>query len=133
MSQEELPVRQARARFADAVAQAGAGRSTVITRHGRPVAVLLGMEQWEHLKRLQTFRFERLVEDRWYEPRLPLVATLLEFQDRADLARRKRQRERRAGLVAARERLAAQRAAEPARSLQAVLTEFGTGSRRWDR
>lgn len=45
----ELQLRDAKAAFSAVVEQAARGEETVVTRHGRPTAVVLGYETWQRL------------------------------------------------------------------------------------
>jgi antitoxin Phd len=45
----ELQLPDARNQFADVVEDAEAGEPSVITREGRPAAVLVGYEEWQRL------------------------------------------------------------------------------------
>lgn len=45
----EIQLRDAKASFSAVVEQAAKGEGTVVTRHGRPMAVVLGYEEWRRL------------------------------------------------------------------------------------
>lgn len=45
----ELQLRDAKAAFSAVVEQAAKGEATVVTRHGKKMAVVLGYEAWERL------------------------------------------------------------------------------------
>ena len=45
----ELQLRDAKAAFSAVVEQAVTGEETIVTRHGHPVAVVLGYEAWQRL------------------------------------------------------------------------------------
>ena len=45
----EVQLRDAKAAFSSVVEQAAKGEGTVVTRHGRPMAVVLGYEEWRRL------------------------------------------------------------------------------------
>jgi prevent-host-death family protein len=67
----ELQLRDAKAAFSAVVEQAAKGESTVVTRHGQKVAIILGFDAWERLSRAR-----------------PSVADLLlDFPDVADIVR----------------------------------------------
>lgn len=46
---QELQLRDAKAGFSAMVDQAVKGEATLVTRHGTPVAVVLGYEEWARL------------------------------------------------------------------------------------
>ncbi|WP_239992365.1 type II toxin-antitoxin system Phd/YefM family antitoxin [Rhodopila globiformis] len=46
----EMQLREAKAAFSSVVDNAASGHETVVTKHGSPVAVVLGYEQWRTLK-----------------------------------------------------------------------------------
>ncbi|MDO9711956.1 type II toxin-antitoxin system Phd/YefM family antitoxin [Paracraurococcus lichenis] len=46
---QEFQLRDAKARFSAVVDEAERGRGTVVTRHGEPVAVVLGYAEWQRL------------------------------------------------------------------------------------
>jgi prevent-host-death family protein len=45
----EVQLRDAKASFSAVVDQAANGEPTVVTRHGTPVAVVVGYEEWQRL------------------------------------------------------------------------------------
>ena len=45
----EIQLRDAKASFSAVVEQAAKGEGTVVTRHGKPVAVVVGWHEWQHL------------------------------------------------------------------------------------
>jgi antitoxin Phd len=45
----EVQLRDAKASFSAVVDQAAKGEGTVVTRHGAPVAVVLGYDEWQRL------------------------------------------------------------------------------------
>ena len=45
----ELQLRDAKAALSAAVEQAAKGEETIVTRHGQPMAVVLGYEAWQRL------------------------------------------------------------------------------------
>jgi prevent-host-death family protein len=45
----EVQLRDAKASFSAVVDQAAKGETTVVTRHGAPVAVVLGYDEWQRL------------------------------------------------------------------------------------
>lgn len=45
----ELQLRDAKAAFSAVVEQAAKGEETVVTRHGQPMAVVLGYAAWQRL------------------------------------------------------------------------------------
>jgi prevent-host-death family protein len=49
----ELQLRDAKASFSAVVEQAAEGEGTVVTRHGRPMAVVLGYDAWQRLIGIQ--------------------------------------------------------------------------------
>jgi len=55
MKTKKLQLREAKATLSAAVDEAARGQAYVITRHGRPEAVLLGYRQWQRLPRVPTF------------------------------------------------------------------------------
>ncbi|GAA2841938.1 hypothetical protein GCM10010441_77540 [Kitasatospora paracochleata] len=73
MSEHHLSVREARAQLADAISRAGAGQTTVITRHARPAAALVPIALLEHYQRLRRAELVRLVEARNLEPACTLA------------------------------------------------------------
>jgi antitoxin Phd len=55
MKTKKLQLRKAKATLSAAVDEAARGQAYVITRHGRPEAVLLGYRQWQRLSRVPSF------------------------------------------------------------------------------
>ncbi len=51
----EIQLRDAKATLSAVVDQARQGEPSVITRHGRPQAVVLGFEEWQRLSRVPSF------------------------------------------------------------------------------
>lgn len=51
----EVQLRDAKAGLSALVTEARDGTPSVITRHGRPEAVVIGFEEWQRLSALQTF------------------------------------------------------------------------------
>ncbi|MGO9700839.1 MAG: type II toxin-antitoxin system Phd/YefM family antitoxin [Xanthobacteraceae bacterium] len=51
----KIQLKDAKARFSAVVDQAIRGKPSVITRHGRPEAVVLGFADWERLSRVPSF------------------------------------------------------------------------------
>lgn len=47
----EVGLREAKATLSALVDKAGHGEPSIITRHGRPEAVIIGIEHWERLRR----------------------------------------------------------------------------------
>jgi antitoxin Phd len=45
----ELQLRDAKAAFSAVVEQAAKGEGTVVTRHGQPMAVVVGYDAWQRL------------------------------------------------------------------------------------
>jgi antitoxin Phd len=46
----EVQLKDAKASFSAVVDQAAQGEPTVVTRHGKPVAVVLGFDEWQALQ-----------------------------------------------------------------------------------
>jgi prevent-host-death family protein len=67
----ELQLRDAKAAFSAVVEQAAKGEATVVTRHGRKMAVVLGYDAWERLS----------------GARRSLADILLDFPDVGEIAR----------------------------------------------
>ncbi|MGX9962131.1 type II toxin-antitoxin system Phd/YefM family antitoxin [Roseomonas sp. F4] len=67
----EVQLRDAKAGFSAVVDQAAKGEGTVVTRHGAPVAVVLGYDEWLRLR----------------GARPSLAELLLAFPEEADLPR----------------------------------------------
>jgi antitoxin Phd len=51
----KLQLRDAKATLSAVVDEAVHGKASVITRHGKPAAVVLGFEQWQRLSRVPSF------------------------------------------------------------------------------
>ena len=51
----EVQLKDAKAKFSAVVDQAVRGRPSLITRHGKPQAVLLGYADWRRLSRVPSF------------------------------------------------------------------------------
>ena len=51
----ELQLRDAKATLSAVIDQAVCGEPTIITRHGRREAVILGYEEWERLSNVPSF------------------------------------------------------------------------------
>jgi antitoxin Phd len=51
----KIQLKDAKARFSAVVDQATRGKPTIITRHGKPEAVVLGFADWERLSRVPSF------------------------------------------------------------------------------
>ncbi len=49
----EVQLRDAKAGFSAVVEQAAQGEPTLVTRHGQPMAVVLGYAEWQRLTRAQ--------------------------------------------------------------------------------
>jgi antitoxin Phd len=50
-----IQLRDAKASLSEIVDDAAEGKASVITRDGRPAAVVLGFEQWQRLSRVPSF------------------------------------------------------------------------------
>ncbi len=50
-----VQLRDAKAALSAVVDDAVHGKASVITRHGKPAAVILGFEEWERLSRVPSF------------------------------------------------------------------------------
>ena len=55
MKTKELQLNDAKATLSAAVDEVARGQAYVITRHGRPEAVLLGYRHWKRLSRVPSF------------------------------------------------------------------------------
>jgi len=55
MKTKELQLKDAKATLSAAVDEVSRGQAYVITRHGRPEAVLLGYRYWKRLSRVPSF------------------------------------------------------------------------------
>jgi antitoxin Phd len=51
----KIQLKDAKASLSAVVDEAVRGKPSVITRHGRPEAVLLGFEEWQRLSRVPSF------------------------------------------------------------------------------
>jgi antitoxin Phd len=51
----EIQLRDAKANLSAVVDEAVRGKPAVITRHGKPQAVILGFKEWERLSRVPSF------------------------------------------------------------------------------
>ena len=51
----EIQLRDAKATLSAVIDQARQGQPSVITRHGRPEAVVLSFEEWQRLSRVPSF------------------------------------------------------------------------------
>ena len=51
----EVQLREAKAKLSALVEGAAEGETSIITRHGRPRAVLLGIEEWNRLCNVPSF------------------------------------------------------------------------------
>lgn len=52
---QEIQLREAKATLSAVIDQARQGHPSVITRHGRPEAVVLGFEEWQRLSQVPSF------------------------------------------------------------------------------
>ena len=52
---QEIQLRDAKATLSAVVDQARQGEPSIITRHGRPAAVILGFEDWQRLSQVPSF------------------------------------------------------------------------------
>ena len=52
---QEIQLRDAKATLSAVIDQARQGEPSIITRHGRPEAVLLSFEEWQRLSRVPSF------------------------------------------------------------------------------
>lgn len=52
---QTVQLREAKSRLSALVEEATRGGKTIITRHGRPSAVILGMEEWNRLRTVPSF------------------------------------------------------------------------------
>ena len=50
-----VQLRDAKARLSALVEDAAQGETTVVTRHGKPRAVILGIDEWNRLRRVPSF------------------------------------------------------------------------------
>lgn len=51
----EIQLRDAKAILSAVIAQARQGEPSIITRHGRPEAVVLSFEEWQRLSKVPSF------------------------------------------------------------------------------
>lgn len=51
----QIQLREAKAKISAIVDDASRGKATVITRHGKPQAVILGVDEWERLRNVPSF------------------------------------------------------------------------------
>jgi antitoxin Phd len=51
----EIRLKDARATLSSVVDDAAHGKPSIITRHGKPQAVVVGIEEWERLARVPSF------------------------------------------------------------------------------
>jgi prevent-host-death family protein len=51
----KIQLKDAKAKLSAVVDQATRGKPSIITRHGRPEAVVLGFAEWERLSRVPSF------------------------------------------------------------------------------
>lgn len=52
---KEMQLREAKARFSAVVDAAEGGEPSVITRHGKPAAVVVSFEEWQRLSKVPSF------------------------------------------------------------------------------
>ena len=52
---QEIQLRDAKATLSAVIDQARQGEPSIITRHGRPEAVILSFEEWQRLSRVPSF------------------------------------------------------------------------------
>lgn len=57
MNTSTIQLREAKATLSALVKQAAKGEAAIITCHGQPQAVLLGMNDWERLRKAPSFGF----------------------------------------------------------------------------
>jgi antitoxin Phd len=62
----EIQLRDAKATLSAVIDQARNGEPSIITRHGKPAAVVLSFEEWERLSRVPSFG--RLLAEAPFEP-----------------------------------------------------------------
>ncbi len=55
MRTRQIQLREAKATLSAAVDQAERGQASVITRHGKPAAVIIGYREWERLSQVPSF------------------------------------------------------------------------------
>jgi antitoxin Phd len=51
----KIQLKDAKARLSAVVDQASRGKPSIITRHGKPQAIVLGVADWERLSRVPSF------------------------------------------------------------------------------
>ena len=51
----EVQLREAKAKLSTIVSDAGRGEPSLITRHGKPQAVVIGFEEWQRLSNVPSF------------------------------------------------------------------------------
>lgn len=52
---QEIQLREAKAKLSSIIETAYHGGTAVITRHGRPRAVILGIDEWDRLRKVPSF------------------------------------------------------------------------------
>ena len=52
---QRVQLREAKAKLSALVNGAAQGETAVITRHGKPLAVILGMDEWNRLRNVPSF------------------------------------------------------------------------------
>lgn len=62
----QIQLRAAKATLSAVIDQARRGEPSVITRHGRPEAVVLSFEEWQRLSRIPSFG--RLLMEAQFDP-----------------------------------------------------------------
>lgn len=55
VTMQEIQLRDAKATLSAVVDQAKQGQPSIITRHGRPEAVILSFEEWQRLSQVPSF------------------------------------------------------------------------------
>ena len=51
----EIQLRDAKAKLSAVVDAAEAGEGSIITRHGKPAAVVIGIDEWKRMERRRSF------------------------------------------------------------------------------
>ena len=51
----EVQLREAKAKLSALMEEAAQGETAVITRHGKPRAIILGVDEWNRLRRVPSF------------------------------------------------------------------------------
>jgi prevent-host-death family protein len=74
----DLPIFEAKNQFARLVHEAESGDSIRLTRHGRPAAMLIGMDEYERLRSSDVGLYQRL--EKWREE-WAMVAEVAEASD----------------------------------------------------